>query len=135
MKALLNAAADSHGWTYITGVCSEIPCSVYCLAFCGNQSFEFYRNSTDWLPHDAGFGCGESQIANSFILSFFCLLVLYFYIAPLRVFFEYVSCKLINDINFNRSFNWYIGIFLTSFYIYCFYCTFNCSFVFLDLFR
>ena len=28
---------------------------------CGNQLFEFYQNSTDWLPHDAGSGCGESQ--------------------------------------------------------------------------
>ena len=38
----------------------------------------------------------SEQITNSFIsfLFFFCLLVLYFYIAPSRVFFEYVSCKL-----------------------------------------
>ena len=38
----------------------------------------------------------SEQITNSFIsfLFFFCLLVLYFYIAPSWVFFEYVSCKL-----------------------------------------
>ena len=38
----------------------------------------------------------SEQITNSFIsfLVFFCLLALYFYIAPLRLFFEYVSCKL-----------------------------------------
>ena len=41
----------------------------------------------------------SEQINNSFISSLFCLLVLYFHIAPSRVFFEYVSC---------RRFRWYI---------------------------
>ena len=38
----------------------------------------------------------SEQITNSFMsfLFFFCLLVLYFNIAPSRLFFEYVSCKL-----------------------------------------
>ena len=38
----------------------------------------------------------SEQIIHSFIsfLFFFCLLVLYFYIAPSRLFFEYVSFKL-----------------------------------------
>ena len=76
---------------------------LYWLAFCGNQFFKFYRNSTDWLPHDVGSGCGESRNRLLTVLYrfFFCLLVLYFYIAPSRVFFEYVSCKL---------FRWYLLI-------------------------
>ena len=38
----------------------------------------------------------SEQVTNSFIsfLFFFCLLVLYFCIAPSQLFFEYVSCKL-----------------------------------------
>ena len=50
-----------------------------------NQLFEFYRSSTDWLPHDARSGCGESQNRLLTVLCpyFFCLLVFYFYIAPL----------------------------------------------------
>ena len=31
-----------------------------CFAFCGNQIFDFYWDSTDWLPCDEGSGCGES---------------------------------------------------------------------------
>ena len=75
---------------------------LYCLAFWGDQLFEFYCNPTDLLPHDAESGCGESRNRLITILYpfFFCLLVLYFYIALSRVFFEYVSCKL-----FGRSFN------------------------------
>ena len=81
--------------TFITGVCSEIPCFI-CLAFCRNQLFKFYRNSMDWLPHYAGSGCGDSRIRllTVLYLFFFCLHVLYFYIAPSRVFCEYMSCKL-----------------------------------------
>ena len=72
---------------------------LYCLAFCRNQLFEFYRNSSDWLPHNAGSECGESRnrlltVLYPFFFFFFCLLVFYFYIAPSRLFFEYVSCKL-----------------------------------------
>ena len=76
---------------------------LYCLGFCGKQLFKFYGNSTDWLPHDAGSGCGESQNRLLIVLYFFffCLLVLYFYIALSRVFFDYVSCKL---------FRWYLLI-------------------------
>ena len=66
--------------TFITGVCSEIPL-LYCLAFCGNQSFEFYRNSTDLLPHDTGSGSGECrnslQTVISFLFLFTCTLLLY----------------------------------------------------------
>ena len=55
---------------------------LYCLAFCGNQLFEFYRNSTDWLPHDAGSGCGESRnrlitVLYSFLFLFTCPLLSY----------------------------------------------------------
>ena len=76
---------------------------LYCLAFCGNHLFEFYCNSTDSLPHDAGSGCGESRSRLLTVLYpfFFCLLVLYFYVAPLRVFFQCVSCKF---------FRWYLLI-------------------------
>ena len=28
---------------------------------CGNQLFEFYCNSTNWLPHDSGFEYGKSR--------------------------------------------------------------------------
>ena len=68
---------------------------LYCLAFCGNQLFEFCCNSTDWLPHDAGSECEEfrNRLLTVLYSFFFCLLVLYFYIAPSRVFFQYVSCK------------------------------------------
>ena len=45
---------------FITGACSEIPCFIVSL-FCGNQLFESYCNSTDWLPHDAGSRCGKSR--------------------------------------------------------------------------
>ena len=86
---------------------------LYCLAFCGNQLFEFYRNSTDWLSHDVGSGCGESwnRLLTALYLFIFCLLVLCFCVANSRVFFEYVS--FINLlINFNRCFNLYIGNFL-----------------------
>ena len=76
---------------------------LYCITYGGNQLFEFYRNSTDWLPHDAGSGCGESRnrLITVLYLFFFCLPDLYFYIAPSRVFFEYVSCRL---------FRWYLLI-------------------------
>ena len=43
----------------------------------------------------------SKQITNSFISFLFCLLVLYFYITPSLVFFEYVPCKL---------FGWYLLI-------------------------
>ena len=65
----------------------------YCLAFCGNLLFEFYRSSTDWLSHDGGSGCGESWNRLLTVLDlffFFCLLVLCFCVAPSRVFFENV---------------------------------------------
>ena len=67
----------------------------YCLTFCRNQLFQFYRNSTDWLSHDAGSGCGRSRnkLLTVLYLFFFCLLVLSFCVAPSRVFFENVSCK------------------------------------------
>ena len=70
-------------------------CSIllYCLAFCGNQLFDFYRNSADWLPHDAGSGCGESRnrLQTVVYLFFFCLPVFYFYVALARVLFEKVA--------------------------------------------
>ena len=68
----------------------------YCVAFCRDHLFGFYRNSTDWLSHDVGSGCGESwnRLLTVLYPFFFCLLVLYFYIAPSQVFFQYVSCKL-----------------------------------------
>ena len=67
---------------------------LYCLSFRRNQVFDFDRNSTDCLPHDARSGCGESQnrLRTVLYLLFFFLLVLYFYVAPLRVFSEQVSC-------------------------------------------
>ena len=73
----------------------------YYLAFCGNQLFEFYRNPTDWLLHHAGSGCVKPR--NRLLTGFYILsvLVLYFYVTPSRVFFEYVSCKL---------FRWYLLI-------------------------
>ena len=62
------------------------------VVFCGNQLFEFYRNSTQWFPHDARFACGESwNKLLTDLYQFFCLLALYFYIAALQVFFECVS--------------------------------------------
>ena len=59
-------------------------------ASCGKQLFEFYRNSTYWLPHDAGSGCWEFQnrlltALYPFFFLFTCSLIL---IAPSRVFFE-----------------------------------------------
>ena len=111
---------------------------LYCLAFCGNQLFEFYQNSSDWLPHDAGSGCrlSRSRLLTVLYLFFFYLLVLYFYIASSQVFFKCVSGKL---------FRWYLLILIflvyreffnsTSFYIYGFYSAFNCSFLFLELFN
>ena len=73
----------------------------YYLAFCGNQLFEFYRNPTDWLLHHAGSGCVKPR--NRLLTGFYILsvLVLYFYVTPSRVFFEYVSCK---------RFRWYLLI-------------------------
>ena len=40
--------------TFITGVCFEEQFPVLCLAFCLNQLFEFYCDSSDWLPRDDG---------------------------------------------------------------------------------
>ena len=112
---------------------------LYCFAFCGNQLFKFHRNSNDWLPHDVGSGCGKSRkrLLTVLYLFFFYFLVLYFDIVPSWVFFEYVSCTHFRWylINFNRPFNLNIKFLnLTSFHICCFYSTFNCSFVFLELF-
>ena len=69
----------------------------YSLAFCANQLSEFCRNWTVWLPHDSGYGCGESRNRLLTVLYsfFFGLFVLYFYIAPWRVVFQYLSCKLL----------------------------------------
>ena len=63
--------------------------------------FEFYHTSTDWLPPDLGSGCGKSRNRLLTVLQpfFFCLFILYFYIALSRVFFQYVSCKLSYDIS------------------------------------
>ena len=85
---------------------TQSSCLGFPWAFCGNQLFEFYRNSTDWLQHDTGSGWGESPntLLTVLYFFFFCLLVVYIYIAPLRVFFEYVSCKL---------FWWYLLILMT----------------------
>ena len=79
---------------------------LYCLAFCGDQLFEFYRNSYDWLPRSAVSECGKSQNRLLTVLYpfFFCLLVFYFYVAPSRVFFEYVSV---------RFFRWYLLILIS----------------------
>ena len=77
---------------FITGVCSKIPCSIVsCLK---TPVLWIYYKSTDWLPHDVGYECQESRnrIVTVLYPFFFCLLVLYFYIAPSRVFFQYVSC-------------------------------------------
>ena len=84
---------------FITGICSLL----YCLVFCGNQAFEFYCNSADWLPHDARSGREESRKRLLTVLYpfFFCLLVLYIYIAPSQVIFEFVSGEL---------FRWYLLI-------------------------
>ena len=92
------------------------------------------------LPHDAGSGCGESRnrLLTVLYIFFFCLLVLYFYVAPSRVFFEYVSWWLFRSylLILIGYFTCILDFFnLTSFYIYYFYSTFNCSFVLLELFR
>ena len=52
--------------------------------------------STDWLLHDVGSEREESwnRLLTVLYPFFSCLLVLYFYIAPSRVLFEYLSCKL-----------------------------------------
>ena len=64
---------------------------VYCLTFCRNQLF-------------AGSGYGESRNRLLTVLYlFFCLLMLYFCVAPSQVFFEHV---------FGKSFNLYIRNFL-----------------------
>ena len=70
---------------------------------CDIALFEFYRNSTDWLSHDAGSACGESRnrLLTVLYLFSFCLLVLCFRVAPSEVFFEYMSFKL---------FRWYLLI-------------------------
>ena len=41
----------------VTAICSKIPCSSF--GICGNQEFDFYCD--EWLLHDAGSRCGESQ--------------------------------------------------------------------------
>ena len=42
-----------------------------CLLFCGNHLFYFYRDLTDWLPHDATSGCGDSQNRLQIVLHVF----------------------------------------------------------------
>ena len=99
---------------------------LYCIAFYGNQFFEFYRNSTDWLPHDAESGCGESRnrlitVLYLFFLLFTWLLLLYssfagiFWVRILQTFWMIF-------INFNRSLILHTEKFFnsTSLYIYCF---------------
>ena len=87
----------------------------YCLAFCGNQLFEFYRSSTDWLSHDAGSGCGESWNRLLTVLYLFFFFV-YLCFAFVWLFHGYLLrtflVNFLDDIYFNRSFNWYIGNFL-----------------------
>ena len=75
---------------------------LYCLVFCENQLFDIHRYSTDWLPHDVGSGSGCGKSRNRlltvwypffiFFIYFFCLLVLYFYVAPSHLLFESFSC-------------------------------------------
>ena len=47
--------------------------------FCENQFFEFYRNSTDWLPHYAGSECGESRNRLQTVLYPFSSFFVYLY--------------------------------------------------------
>ena len=67
---------------------------------CGNQLFEFYYNFTNWLPHDTRSGCGESQnkVLTALYPFFFRLLVLYFYVAPSRVFLSTFLANFLDDI-------------------------------------
>ena len=88
-----------HFYCFITGVCSEIPCSIF-----SRFAETIYLNSISFqltgchMMRDLVWGISE-QTTNSFISFLFCLLVLYFYIAFSRVFFQYVSYKL---------FRWYL---------------------------
>ena len=88
--------------TFIAGACSEIPCSIG-SRFAETSYLNFIAIQLTGLPHDAEYGCVESRkrLLTVLYLFFLCLLVLYFHVAPSRVFFEYVSCKL---------FRWYLLI-------------------------
>ena len=46
-------------WLLLLESVLQFPAS--CLAFCLNQLFEFYWDSSDWLSRDKGSGCGESR--------------------------------------------------------------------------
>ena len=86
---------------------------LYSLAFCGNQLFKSYHNSTDWLEYDAGSECGESQYKLLTVLNpFFAFFVyLYFtFIELLQGYFLSPSFENFLDeiYSFNRSFNLYI---------------------------
>ena len=65
---------------------------LYCLAFCGNQLFELYRNSTDCchMMRDLSVGESRNRLLTVLYPFFLCLPALYFYIAPLRIFFQYL---------------------------------------------
>ena len=47
------------------------------LVFCRNQLFDFYRNSTDWLPRDARSGCGDSRNRLQIVLHVFICVCIY----------------------------------------------------------
>ena len=93
------------------------------LALCGNQLMDFYCNSTDWLVRYAG----PYRIEN--------------FRTAYRIFFSsrvrFSLTLYVIFINFNDSFNFEIReVFnVTSFCMYCFYSTINCSFVVFGSFR
>ena len=98
---------------FITGVCSKIPCSIVsCLK---TPVLWIYYKSTDWLPHDVGYECQESRnrIVTVLYPFFFCLLFFTF-IQLLRGYFfsTFLANVLEIFINFNGSFDFFIGNFL-----------------------
>ena len=80
--------------TFITGVCSEIPCSIV-LHFAETSYLNFIKIQLTGccIMQDLGVGNFGTDYKQFCILPFFCLLALYFYIALLKVFLEYVPCK------------------------------------------
>ena len=89
-----------------------ISCSI--VSRFGETSYFLILSKFNWLVVTWS-GCGESRnrLLTLLYLFFFYLVVLCFCVAPSRVFFEYMLANFLDDIiNFNRSFNLYIGNFL-----------------------
>ena len=80
--------------TFITEVCSEIPCSI--VSRFAKTSYLHFNEIQPTGCHMMRDPVWESRnrLLTVLYFFFFCLLVVYFYIAPSRVSFEYVSYKL-----------------------------------------